>query len=89
MATHAFVTLTLDYSNSLLHGLTYTKIRKLQMVQYASARVLIQAKKYDRISMNAVRKNLHWLPVKARIDFKILVLAFLESIQWNRSQISK
>ncbi len=46
------------------------------MVQNAAARVLIQAKKYDRISMTAVRKNLHWLPIKARIDFKILVLAW-------------
>ncbi len=33
-------------------------------------------KKYDRISMTNVRKNLHWLPIKARIDFKILVLVW-------------
>ncbi len=26
--------------------------------------------------MTAVRKNLHWLPIKARIDFKIIVLAW-------------
>ncbi len=58
MAVHAFVTSTLDYGNSLLYGLPYTKLRKLQMVQSASARVLIQAKKYDRISMTAVRKNI-------------------------------
>ncbi len=75
MEAHAFVTSTLDYGNCLLYGLPYTKLRKLQMVQNASARVLIKAKKYDRISMTAVRKHLHWLPIKARIDFKILVLA--------------
>ncbi len=46
------------------------------MVQNTSARVLIQAKKCDRINMTAVRKYLHWLPIKARIDFKILVLAW-------------
>ncbi len=46
------------------------------MVQNASARVLIQAKKYDIISMTAVRKNLHCLPIKAKIDFKIPVLAW-------------
>ncbi len=46
------------------------------MVQNASARVLIQAKNYDRISMTAVRKNLHWLSIKAKIDFKILVQAW-------------
>ncbi len=38
MAAHAFVTSTLDY------GLPYTKLRKLQIVQNASARVLIQTK---------------------------------------------
>ncbi len=45
MAAHAFVTSTQDYGNSLLSGLQYTKLRKLQLVQNASARVLIQAKK--------------------------------------------
>ncbi len=75
LAAHAFVISTLDYGNSLLYGVPYTKLRKLQMVQNISARVLIQVKKYDRISMTAVRKNLHWLPMKATVDFKILVLA--------------
>ncbi len=86
MAVHAFVTSTPDYDNCLLYGKPYTKLRKLQMDQNASARVLIQAKKYDRISMTAVRTNLHWLPIKARIDF---TCSRLESIQWNRTQIFK
>ncbi len=76
IAAHAFITSTWDYGNSLLYGLPYTKLTKLQMVQNASARVLIQATKNDRISMTAVRKNLHWLPIKARIDFKIISLAW-------------
>ncbi len=78
MEAHAFGTSTLDYGTIYkdLYGLPYTKLRKLQMVQNASARVLIQAKKYDRISMTSVRNNLHWLPIKARIDFKILVLTW-------------
>ncbi len=46
------------------------------MVQYASASFLIQAKKYYRISMTAVRKNIHLLPIKVRIYFKIFVLAW-------------
>ncbi len=70
IAAHAFVTSTLDYGNSLLYGLPYTKLRELQMVPNASA------KKYDRINMTAVRKNLRWLSIKDRIDFKILVLAW-------------
>ncbi len=46
------------------------------MVQNALTRVLMQEKKCDRISLNAVRKFLHWLLIKSRIDFKILVLAW-------------
>ncbi len=64
MAAHAFVTLTLDYGNSLLYGLPYSKVRTLQMVQNESARVLIQAKKYDRISMTAVKKNFTHYPLR-------------------------
>ncbi len=42
MATHAFVTSTLDYGNSLFYGLPNTKLSKLQMFQNAAARVLLQ-----------------------------------------------
>ncbi len=76
MATHAFVTSTLDYSNSLFYGLPNTKLSKLQMVHNAAARVLIQVKKSDRRSMTAVRNDLYWLPIKAKIEFKMLVLAW-------------
>ncbi len=34
------------------------------------------SKKYDRISMTAVRKSLHRLPIKASLDFKVLVLSW-------------
>ncbi len=30
--------------------------------------------------MTAIQKNLHWLPIMARIDFKILVLAWKADI---------
>ncbi len=76
MVTHAFVTSTLDYSNSLFYGLPNKKLSKLQMVKNAAARVLIQVKKSDRRSMTAVRKDLHCLLIKARIEFMMLVLAW-------------
>ena len=76
IATHAFVTSTLDYGNSLLYGLPKTKLNKLQVLQNAAARVVIKAHKSDRLSMTAVRKDLHWLPVEARIEFKILTLTW-------------
>ncbi len=56
MATHAFVTSTLEHSNSLFYGLPKTKRSKLQMVQNAAARVLIQVKKSDRRSMTCQKR---------------------------------
>ncbi len=76
MATHRFVPSTMDYSNSLFYGLPNTQLGKLQTVQNAAYIVLIQATKIWQKGYNsAVRKDLHWLPSKARIEFKMLNLA--------------
>ena len=66
---HAFVTSRIDYCNGLLYGLPECEIAKLQRVQNAAARLLMSCKKYISI-------NLHWLPVRYRINFKILLLTF-------------
>ncbi len=47
---------------------------KLQMVQNAAARVLTRTRKYDHIS--PVMSTLHWLPIKHRIDLKILLITY-------------
>ncbi len=41
------------------------------MVKNAAARVLTRTRKYDHIS--PVMSTLHWLPIKHRIDFKMLI----------------
>ena len=61
---------------TLLYGLPKKYLNKLQLVQNAAARVVVEARKSDRLSMTSVRKNLHWLPIKARIEYKILVIAW-------------
>ena len=67
---HAFITSRLDYCNALLYGLPKEQIAKLQRVQNAAARVIMDVGKYSHIT--PVLYELHWLPVQARIQFKIL-----------------
>lgn len=71
---HAFISSRLDYCNSLYTGLSQSNISRLQMVQNAAARLLTGTKKYDHIT--PVLAHLHWLPVKYRTDFKILLFVF-------------
>ncbi len=44
---HAFMTSRLDHCNALLGGCPASSINKLQIVQYAAARVLTRSRKYD------------------------------------------
>ena len=45
-------------------------------MQNAAARVVINAKRSNQLSMKAVRRDLHCLPVEARIKFKTLSMAW-------------
>ncbi len=71
---HAFMTSRLDYCNALLGGCPASSINKLQIVQNAAARVLTRSRKYDYIT--PILQSLHWLPIKFRISYKILLLAY-------------
>ena len=71
---HAFVTSRLDYCNSLLSGLPQNLLQKLLYVQNFGARLLSFTQKTEHIT--PILKELHWLPVAVRIEFKILVLVF-------------
>ena len=71
---HAFVTSHLDYCNGLLYGLPQNAIAKLQRVQNAAARILYCAPRFCDIT--PLLYELHWLPVKYRIEYKIITLTF-------------
>ncbi len=71
---HAFMTSRLDYCNALLGGCPASSINKLQIVQNAAARFLTRSRKYDHIT--PILQSLHWLPIKFRISYKILLLVY-------------
>ena len=75
LLANAIVTSRLDYCNSLLYGIGMGLTKRLQCVQNTLARVVVPSvKRRDHIS--PILKQLHWLPVRQRIDFKLALLTF-------------
>ena len=71
---HEFITTKLDNCNSLLYGLPTIHINKLRRVQNAAARLVTNTPRTCHIT--PILKDLHWLPIKYRIEFKIVLLTF-------------
>ena len=71
---HALVTSRLDYCNSLLYGLPDTQLQRLQRMQNIACRIVCRVPKQEHVT--PLLKDLHWLPIKRRIDFKILLLTY-------------
>ena len=59
---------------SLLFGLPSFQISKTQRVQNAAAQVIFMKSKYCHIT--PLLKELHWLPVTYRIQFKVILITF-------------
>ena len=64
----------LDYSNCILYGLPKSVIQHMQNIQNYAAKQVLGRSKYS--SNKETLAELHWLPIKSRIKFKILVLVF-------------
>ena len=71
---HAFATSSVDYCNSRLYGLPATQINKVQLVLNAVARLVSHAPRYCHFTPFSL--ELHWLPVRQRINYNILLLTF-------------
>jgi len=70
----AFISNRLDHCNSLLYGITDNLFRCVQAVQNAAARLITGVRRHEHIT--PVLKQLHWLPVRQRVHFKLAVTVF-------------
>ena len=64
-----FITNILDYCNSLFYSLLNSLTLKLQRIQKARAHLVYSVPKF-------CLRDLHWLPVRQLIDFKIILITF-------------
>ena len=71
---HALITSRLDNLNSLLHKLPAYELDRLQKVQNNSARLIHRQPRENNITPTL--KELHWLPIPSRIEYKILLLTY-------------
>ena len=70
---HQEVLSRVDYCNSILLGLPKKQLRRLQKVINNCARA-IYGVPYNESVWRILEEELHWLPIGARIDFKILLI---------------
>lgn len=64
----------LDYCNSLLNGCPDKLVQRLQRVQNSAARLVSRCPRRNHIT--PVLMSLHWLPVAARIKYKVALITF-------------
>ena len=79
---NALVSSKLDYCNSLYYNLPACSLKRLQVVQNALARVVVPSVKRSH-HISPTLRQLHWLPIKQRIDYKIASLTF-KTLHFNQ-----
>jgi len=64
----------LDYCNSVLAGLPQSTLQPLQRVQNAAARLICDVPYHEHITAHL--RELHWLPVRSRIEYKLCLTMY-------------
>ena len=73
---HGLVLSHIDFCNSLYAGLPNNKLHPLQMIINCCARLVMGIPRFSHDRITPVCIELHFLPLKARIKYKICLLAF-------------
>jgi hypothetical protein len=64
----------LDYCNAVLAGMSSQNILRLQRVQNRAARIVVNST--GKCNVTAILKELHWLPIAQRINYKVALTTF-------------
>ena len=70
----SMITSRLDYCSATFAGVADEQISRIQKIQNNAARLILKKSKRDYVT--PLLKELHWLPVKYRIQYKLATLAF-------------
>ena len=70
----ALVLSPLDYANAILSGLPEVDIKKMQQVQNMAAKLVLNCSRME--SSTWCLRSLHWLPISARIEHKLLTITY-------------
>lgn len=70
----ALVISRIDYCNSVLYGLPASTLQPLTSVLHYAAKLVKHLTPFDHVT--PALRELHWLPIKARINFKICLLMY-------------
>ena len=84
----ALVLSRLYYCNAVLTGLPASTLAPLQWVGllHAAARVVMDLR--PRVHVSSALRELHWLPIKQRIEFKLCLLVHKSLIGHSPAYIS-
>ena len=71
---NAIITSRLDYCGAILYGTSAVNIARLQRIHNTAARLIMRSPRSD--SATPLLRELHWLPIVCRVDFKLLLFIY-------------
>ena len=83
MLIHNHVISKLDYCNSLYYGLPSYLLRKLQLIMNRATRLIKGVPVHASITPALI--DLHWLPITAKIIYKLHVIVY-QALNFEKPQ---